>query len=181
MEQAVPILFYCLAVVTIAGGIAVLVSKKPAHAAVSLLTVFVGVAALVLLRHAVALALLQVVIGGGVVLLCVAVGKRSPTGVSSFVHGFAPLAVVAGVLFGVVAAMGLIFGVPAPGQGDGTALLSVNGEPASNVAAVGAELFTTFLVPLTVVSLMLLVAFVGARRMVRGPVADRVEEGEAEA
>ncbi|MEE4272686.1 MAG: NADH-quinone oxidoreductase subunit J [Thermoanaerobaculales bacterium] len=180
MEQAVPILFYCLAVVTIAGGIGVLVSRKPARVALSLLVVLTGVTALLLLRSAVALALGQIIVGAAAVGLCMAVGKRSPTGVSSFVHGFAPVAVVVGLAFGAIVAIGAIFGVQAPGQGDGTALTTVNGDPTGNVVAVVRELFTAFLLPLSVVLLTLFAATIGARRMVLGPAEEPRGEGEVE-
>ena len=45
------ILFYCLAALTVAGGIGVLVFKSPVHAALSLLFTFVMVAALFLLLY----------------------------------------------------------------------------------------------------------------------------------
>lgn len=181
MEQAVPILFYCLAVVTIAGGVGVLVSREPARVAASLSAVLAAVTALVLLRSAVALALGQIIVGAAAVGLCVAVGRRSPTGVSSFIHGFAPLAVVVCLAFGGIAAIGLIFGVHAPGHGDGTALTMVNGEPTGNVPAVVGQIFTAFLLPFAVVVLTVPAAIIGARRMVLGPAEESTGEGGAEA
>jgi NADH-quinone oxidoreductase subunit J len=80
----------------------------------------------------------------------------------AYLSGIAPLAVVGGVLLGVLIAFGLIFGVMASGDGDGTALRSVDGEEIGNTEAIGAILYTTYLVPFEVVSVVLLVAMIGA-------------------
>jgi len=161
------ILFYCLAILTVAGGIGVLVFKSPVHAALSLLFTFVMVAALFLLRHAEFLAAVQVLVyGGGImvlflfVIMLVNVKGLAPEQV--FLSGIAPLAIVGGVLLGVLIAFGLIFGVLASGHGDGTALRSVDGGEIGNTEAIGAVLYTKYLVPFEVVSVVLLVAMIGA-------------------
>lgn len=184
MEQAVPILFYCLAVLAVAGGIGVLVFKSPIRAARSLLVTFAVVALLFLLRNAVLLALIHglVFCGGTILLLRFLATRPDDLGSSSrpaFVSELVPLVIVAGVLFGVVASLALIFGVPAPGQGDGTALRSVDGEEVGNVVALVAGLFTTYFVPLVVVLLTCVAAACGARRLVGDTAV--VENGEGKA
>jgi len=161
------ILFYCLAFLTVAGSIGVLVFKSPVHAALSLLFSFVMIAALFLLRHAELLAAVQVLVyGGGImvlflfVIMLVNVKGLAPEQV--FLSNIAPLAVVGGVLLGVLIALGLVFGVMVPGHGDGTALRSVDGDEIGNTEAVGAVLYTKYLVPFEVVSVVLLVAMIGA-------------------
>ena len=121
------ILFYCLAVLTVAGGVGVLVFKSPVHGALSLLFCFIMVAALFLLRHAELLAAVQVLVyGGGImilflfVIMLVNIKGLAPEQV--YLSRLAPLAVVGGVLLGVLIAFGLIFGVLASGHGDGTGL-----------------------------------------------------------
>lgn len=183
MEQAVPILFYCLAVLAVVGGVGVVVFRRPIHAARSLLFTIAMVALLFLLRNAVLLAVIHALLSCvGAVLLQRFVTVRSDVFDSSsrpaFVSGLAPLAIVVGVLFGVVASLGLIFGVPAPGQGDGTALRSVNGEEWGNVVALAAAIFSTYLVPLVVVLVTLVVAVCGARRLMGGKVV--LASGEVE-
>ena len=184
MEQAVPILFYCLAVLTVGGGIGVVVVKNPVHAACSLLFTLAMVAGLLLLRDAVLLGLIHGVLccAGAVALQrWVSSGRaqQAPDSSPAFVSGIAPLAVVIGVFFGVVAAFGLLFGVPAPGQGDGAALQTVNGEEWGNVVALGAVLLTTYLVPLVVVLMACAVAVIGARRFMDDTA--ELEDGEGEA
>jgi NADH-quinone oxidoreductase subunit J len=161
------ILFYCLAVLTVAGGIGVLVFKSPVHAALSLLFTFLMVAALFLLRHAELLGAVQVLVyGGGImvlflfVIMLVTVKGLAPE--QAYLSSLAPLAVVGGVLFGVLIAFALIFGVLVSGHGDGTALRSVGGVEIGNTEAIGAVLYTTYLVPFEVVSVVLLVAMIGA-------------------
>jgi NADH-quinone oxidoreductase subunit J len=161
------ILFYCLAALTLAGGVGVVLFKNPVHAALSLLFSFIMVAALFLLRHAELLAAVQVLVyGGGIMVLflfvIMLVKVRSVDPSEVFLSGIAPLAVVAGVLLGVLLAFALVFGVLASGHGDGSELRMVDGEELGNTEAVGMVLYTTYLVPFEVVSVVLLVAMIGA-------------------
>jgi NADH-quinone oxidoreductase subunit J len=177
------ILFYCLAFLTVAGAVGVLLFKSPVHAALSLLFCFVMVGALFLLRHAELLAAVQVLVyGGGImvlflfVIMLVHVKGLAPSEV--FLSGIAPLAVLGGVLLGVLIAFGLVFGVMASGHGDGTELRSVAGEELGNTEAVGIVLYTKYLVPFEVVSVVLLVAMIGA--IVFGRRAAALEGGGGE-
>jgi NADH-quinone oxidoreductase subunit J len=161
------ILFYCLAAVTVAAAVGVLVFRNPVHCALSLLLTFVMVGALFLLRHAELLAAVQVLVyGGGIMVLflfvIMLVNVKGLAPERAFLSSIAPLAVVGGVLFGVLIAFALVFGVLASGNGDGTALRTVDGEEIGNTEAVGAVLYTTYLVPFEVVSVVLLVAMIGA-------------------
>ncbi len=161
------ILFYCVAVLTVAGGIGVLVFKSPVHGALSLLFCFVMVAVLFLLRHAELLAAVQVLVyGGGIMILflfvIMLVNIKGLTPDQVYLSRLAPLAIVGGVLLGVLIAFGLVFGVLASGHGDGTALRSVDGVEIGNTEAIGAVLYTKYLVPFEVVSVVLLVAMIGA-------------------
>jgi NADH-quinone oxidoreductase subunit J len=161
------ILFYCVAALTIAGAVGVVALRSPVHAALSLLSTFLMVAVLFLLRHAELLAAVQVLVyGGGImvlflfVIMLVNIKGLAPD--VAYLSGLAPLAVVAGVLLGVLIAFGLVFGVLASGQGDGSALRAVGGVDIGNTEAVGAVLYTTYLVPFEIVSVVLLVAMIGA-------------------
>ena len=161
------ILFYVLAVLTVAGGLGVVLFKSPVHAALSLLFCFVMVAVLFLLRHAELLAAVQVLVyGGGIMVLflfvIMLVNIKGLAPEQAFLTGIAPLAIVGGVLLGVLIALGLVFGVLASGHGDGTALRSVDGAEIGNTEAIGAVLYTKYLVPFEVVSVVLLVAMIGA-------------------
>jgi NADH-quinone oxidoreductase subunit J len=161
------ILFYILAALTIAGGVGVIALRNPVHAALSLLWTFLAVAALFVLRHAEFLAAVQVLVyAGGIMVLFLFVimlvnvkGLKSET---MYLSPLAPAAVLAGVLMGALLAIALLLGVLAAGSGDPTALTAVGEETPGNTEAVGIALYTTYLVPFEVVSVVLLVAMVGA-------------------
>jgi NADH-quinone oxidoreductase subunit J len=179
------ILFYCLAVLTVAGGIGVLVFKSPVHAALSLLFTFVMVAALFLLLHAELLGAVQVLVyGGGIMVLflfvIMLVNVKTLAPEQAFLSRLAPLAVVAGVLLGVLIAFALIFGVLVSGHGDGTALRTVGGAEIGNTEAIGAVLYTTYLVPFEIVSVVLLVAMIGAIVFGRRSAGLEIEGGGGE-
>jgi NADH-quinone oxidoreductase subunit J len=180
------IAFYVFALLTVAGGVGVIALRNPVHAALSLLFTFIMVAVLFVLRHAEFLAAVQVLVyGGGIMVLFLFVimlvnVKRLATG-SAFLSGVAPLAVVAGVLLGVLVSVAIVFGVWAAGHGDGTELRTVaEGQSVpielGNTEAVGSVLYTTYLVPFEVVSVVLLVAMIGA--IVFGRRAAALETGE---
>ncbi len=161
------ILFYIVAAATVAGGVGVITFKNPVHSALALLETFVMVAVLFLLRYAEFLAAVQVLVyTGGImvlylfVIMLVKTKNLRPEDV--FLSGIAPLAILGGVLLGTLIAVGILFGTMAAGDGGVAALQSVNGENLGNTEAVGWVLYTTYLVPFEVVSLVLLVAMLGA-------------------
>jgi NADH-quinone oxidoreductase subunit J len=178
------IVFYVIAVLTVAGGVGVLVFKSPVHAALSLLFTFVMVAVLFVLRHAEFLAAVQVLVyGGGIMVLflfvIMLVNVKGLDAETVFLSGVAPLAIVGGVLLGVLIAFALVFGVWAAGGGDGSALRTLDGEEIGNTEAIGSVLYIKYLVPFEVVSVVLLVAMIGA--IVFGRRAAALESGgEAE-
>ena len=161
------ILFYVLAALVVAGGVGVVAFKNPVHSALSLLGTFFAVAMLFLLRHAEFLAAVQVLVyAGGImvlflfVIMLVNVRRLRPEG--AFLSRFAPAATLAGVLLGVLIAIAIGLGVTAAGSGDLSALDAVDGVTVGNTEAVGWELYRTYLVPFEVVSVVLLVAMIGA-------------------
>jgi len=161
------IMFYLFAGLAVAGGVGVIALRNPVHAAVSLLATFLMVAALFVLRHAEFLAAVQAMVyAGGImvlflfVIMLVNVKKLTPE--KAFLSAQAPLAVAAGVLLGALMAVALLVGVIAGGEADPAALQTVGTEVLGNTEAVGWELYRTYLVPFEVVSVVLLVAMVGA-------------------
>jgi NADH-quinone oxidoreductase subunit J len=159
--------FYTLAMLTVAGGVGVIALRNPVHAAISLLWTFLMVAALFVLRHAEFLAAVQVLVyAGGIMVLflfvIMLVNVRGLTPDTVFLSQLAPLAIVAGVLIGALLAVVVLLGVLAPGSHDATALQQVDGQVVGNTEAVGMVLYTKYLVPFEVVSVVLLVAMIGA-------------------
>jgi len=167
VNNFVEILFYVLAGLTIAAGIGVISFKNPVHSALSLLLTFLLVAALFILRHAEFLAAVQVLVyAGGILVLFLFVimlvnvkGLRPDT---VFLSGIAPLAILVGILVGLLLVGIIITGTFATGSGDPAALQTSNGELVGNTEAVGTTLYTTYLVPFEIVSVVLLVAMIGA-------------------
>jgi NADH-quinone oxidoreductase subunit J len=175
------IVFYTLAVLTVAGGVGVIALRNPVHAALSLLWTFLMVAALFVLRHAEFLAAVQVLVyAGGIRVLIMLVNVRGLTPDTVYLSQLAPLAIVAGVLIGALLAVVFSLGVLAAGSHDATALQQVDGRVVGNTEAVGMVLYTKYLVPFEVVSVVLLVAMIGAIIFGRRDAALVRGAGEAE-
>ncbi len=79
-----------------------------------------------------------------------------------FLSQQAPIAIMAGILVGALMAAAILLGVMVTGSNNLSALQSVNGEVVGNTEAVGQALYTTYLVPFEIVSVILLVAMIGA-------------------
>jgi len=179
------IVFYVLAFLTVLGGIGVITFKNPVHSALSLLGTFLMVAGLFVLRHAEFLAAVQVLVyAGGImvlflfVIMLVNVKSLQPEAV--FLSGQGPLAVLAGVLLGTLIAFGVLAGkLAAAGAGGAAALQMVEGKALGNTEAVGWLLYRQYLVPFEVVSVVLLVAMIGA--IVFGLKSASLDRGEGRA
>jgi len=160
------IVFYVLAALTVAGAIGVITLKSPVHAALSLLWSFLMVAALFVLRQAEFLAAVQILVyAGGIMVLflfvIMLVNVKGLHAESVFLSRIGPLAVMGGVLVGALLSVALLLGVLAASPA-GPGLATVAGEHAGNTQAVGTALYTKYLVPFEVVSVVLLVAMIGA-------------------
>jgi len=161
------ILFYIIAGLTVLGSIGVITLKNPVHAALSLLGTFFMVAILFILAHAEFLAAVQVMVyAGGIMVLFLFVimltGMRGMKREAAFLSPLVPVAVIGAVLMGSLIASAVLLGVFATGGGGADALRSVDGAVLGNTEAVGMALYTKYLVPFEVVSVVLLVAMIGA-------------------
>lgn len=161
------ILFYSFAGLTVLFALGVVLFKNPVHSALSLLATFVMVAMLFILRHAEFLGAVQIMVyaGGIMVLFLFVIMLARAGGVSTdqaFLSQQAPAAVVGGVLLGALISAGILLGVFAAGHGDVAALQLVDGARMGNTEAVSMVLYTKFLIPFEVVSVILLVAMIGA-------------------
>ncbi len=161
------LMFYALAVLTVIGAVGVVVLRNPVHSALSLLWTFLMVAALFVLRNAEFLAAVQILVyAGGIlvlflfVIMLVNVKRVRPD--SAFLSRLAPAAVLGGVLMGGFMALAVLLGTLGPVGADPAALREVGGEVVGNTQAVGWLLYRQYLVPFEVVSVVLLVAMIGA-------------------
>ncbi len=170
-------IFYLLAAVAVAGGIGVIAFAQPVHAALSLLATFLAVAGLFVLQHAEFIAAVQILIyAGGVMVLflfvIMLVNVRHLPEEPQYLRRLVPVAVVIGALLAVLTGVGVwaaLGGAPA----DPAPLTTVVTQAAGNTEAVGWSLYRDYLLPFEVVSVVLLVAMIGAivmgRRMEEQP------------
>ena len=160
------IVFYGLAACAVAGGVGVIAFRGPVRAALSLLGTFLGVAGLFVLMEAEFLAAVQVLVyAGGVMVLflfvIMLVKARAIPHEPQYLGRLAPAAAGLGVLLAVLVGVGVwaaASGTPA----DAAALRLVQGVPLGNTEAVGWSLYRDYLLPFEVVSIVLLVAMIGA-------------------
>ena len=166
MAYGPALLFYLFAFLAVGAALLVVSLRNPVYSAISLLVTFLAVAALFVLRHAEFVAIVQIfVYGGGVMVLflfvIMLVNLHRLREVSVFGVQW-PMAITIGLLFvvlvGLVASVTL-FGPlnPIPDR-----LVSVDGDSLGNAEAVAWVLFREYFVPFEIASLFLLVAMIGA-------------------
>ncbi len=151
--------FFVLSVLAVASALVVITHRNPVISALSLAFNLMAIAGFYLLLGAQLIALLQVIVYAGAILVLILfvimllnlrdeMRSRSPGGIQRW------LAPLLALLFAVAVGRALLAGggasFPAPPEGFGTA------------EALGRELFTRFYYPFEVVSLLLVVAMVGA-------------------
>lgn len=171
METAV---FVVCALIVLAGGLGVVSSRNPVHAALSLIATLFGIAVLFLNLGAELLAVVQVIVYTGAivvlilfVMMLLGVDREEDLETEPLV-GQRLLAGLVGLLFlGAVLAI-IIIGK----ESIVTGARSVTGAISptmSNVAQIGTELFTTYVFPLEITAGLLTIAVVGAVVLSRRP------------
>ena len=160
------IVFYVLAACTVAGAIGVIGFRHPVNAALSLLGTFLSVAGLFVLMHAEFLAAVQILVyAGGIMVLflfvIMLVRVRTIPSEPQYLRGLAPAAAGVGGLLAVLVGVGLWAAAQAP-LANPAPLQQVQGMTLGNTEAVGWNLYRDYLLPFEVVSIVLLVAMIGA-------------------
>jgi NADH-quinone oxidoreductase subunit J len=159
------ILFWILAIVLIASAVFVVTAKKPVYSVVGLLANFVALAALYLTLHAEFLAVMQIVVySGAILILFVFVIALLSSGTKPFDVGpdRAPRIGIAAAVLAVVAVAGIA--VAATGAASVShAVGGATGDAGAfgSVADFGTALFTVNLLPFEVTAFVLMVAIVG--------------------
>jgi NADH-quinone oxidoreductase subunit J len=162
--QLFDVAFYVFALITILSGGVVVFSKNIIYAAFSLLFTFFGVAALYVLLHADFLAVTQILIyvGGILVLLLFGVmltnnviSVEMKTGTIQAIPALIIAAIVAGTLAGLSYSTWKAVGVPAAGG------------PQTTTGTLGQMLMTSYVLPFEIASVVLLVALIGAAMTAR--------------
>ena len=161
-------LFFVLAAAAIAGALGVVLSKKPVYSALALLLNFVVLAALFITLHAQFLAVVQIIVyAGAIVVLFLFVimligGDLTGVGNRTRMRNAASIvAVVAGVLLLAGLGYAVVAGSMATASGD------VPGQ--GSVQAIAQTLFTDYLLPFELTAVLLLVAMIGAVVLARKP------------
>lgn len=155
------ILFYIFAVIGVSAAVAVVTSRNPVHSAVFLIVTLLQVAALFILLRAPFLAAVQVFIYVGAVmvlfLFAVMVLNIGREQIKEHLHPQAPFAVVAAVAFFILMGYMVLKGRLSEGveKLPDTIL-------ARNTEVLGKLMYTKYIFPFEVVSLLLLIALVGA-------------------
>jgi NADH-quinone oxidoreductase subunit J len=166
VQHGPDLLFYAFALGALVAAVGVIALRNPMYCAISLLVTFLCVAVLFLLRHAEFLAVVQVfVYGGGIMVLflfvIMLVNLHRLREVRVFGE-YAPMAVVLALLL-VALALFVFLGVDHQAvAATPEAFVSVEGEVVGNSEAVAWTLYRDYLLPFEIASLFLLVAMVGA-------------------
>jgi len=180
--QVEAVLFAITAVLALAGGLGVIASRRPVYSALALLLVLLRLAVDYLLLDAQFIAVLQVIIyAGAIVVLFVFIvmllHARSGEGAGAGAGLPVPIAAVLSILFGL-GLLAVVAGLPAgwrklfavgldrlaPSGGDlgrhGAA--SVVSPGFGTIQEVGRALFTRYLLPFEAASIVLLIGMIGA-------------------
>lgn len=151
------VVFYLLAAFTTGAALFVVLAKNIVHCAIALIFTFFGVAAMYILLDAEFLAAVQVLlyVGGITILLLFAImltSRISARGVKIMNEQVGSSALVVFVIFGLMAYANL----------KGLALVAAPAPASYATASLGRLLLTTYVLPFEAVSILLLVALVGA-------------------
>jgi len=170
------LIFTYLASVCLVCAVLTVTLKQPVYNVLALLTLFFHVAGLYVLLNAEFLAVVQIIVYAGAILVLylfvLMMLNLRPE--SRYLHRQWPFALL---ILGSVAAMlvgGLMAGGFAPASGEYTAQLI---QEVGNTESIGLRLYTDYLLPFEVASLVLLVAMIGAIVLTKKElIEDHVEE-----
>jgi NADH-quinone oxidoreductase subunit J len=152
------VLFFILAIVAVAAGVGVIAQRNAVRSALFLLVNFCCLAGLYLLLNAQFVAVVQLMIyAGAVVVLFLFIVMLLGIERVEEAPDLRRYQWIAGTLLGVLLLVGLVWALVPVGPENVRALVSVD-----NVRQIGAAMLTEFVIPFEMVSVLLLVAIVGA-------------------
>lgn len=157
-----PIIFYVFAACAVAGALGLIVLRNPVHCALSLGAVFISLAVLYVLLSAPFIAAAQVMIYAGAILILflfviMVLNPRLEIG-QSVLKGQGIAAAIVGLVLSVVLSAALLNGKLSPALGNFTPEVIAR---VGHTQLIGSLLFTDFLLPFELTSLLLLIAIVG--------------------
>lgn len=169
MEEA--IIFYALAAITLISAICVVSLSRPIYNVLFMILTMIGLAGLYLALHAEFIAMVQLIVYAGAVmvlfLFVIMLLDLESAGLSSELIANRHLVAAAGALMLAVMLFPLFMAYKIP---DAPALAETAKGAMDNTTTLATELFTTYLVPFEVASILLLAAIIGAVILVRRPV-----------
>lgn len=151
--------FYIFAALTLGSALCVTLAKSPVNGAMFLITTFVGMASLFVLLEAYFLAVIQILVYAGAVvvlflfiimLLDVGEEKKSKTKLLTWIASFVGFALLIVGVVGITSSSNI--------QTQSDALPEAAGASLKNF---GYELFTTYQLPMQVTGFLLLIAMIG--------------------
>jgi len=161
------LLFYILGAVTLASAFLVVLLRKPLHNVLFMILTMIGLAGIFILLHAEFVAMVQLIVYAGAIMVLFLfvimllnlerVKTAGIEGRSMRWWGGATIACAIMALVWLVFRVGPLPGLRAADQTDNM----------SNTAMLARELFTTYLLPFEVASVLLLSAIIGAVLLVR--------------
>ena len=164
--SAEALIFFVFAAIALAGAVGVITLRNPMYCAISLLSCFLSVAVLFLLRHAEFLGVVQLfVYGGGIMVLflfvIMLVNLYQLKDLRLFLGQSRPAAIIVLVMAGffIFLLAGVEFG---PAFANPDVFTTVEGEQLGNSQAVAWSLYRDYLLPFEIASVFLLVAMIGA-------------------
>ena len=160
------IAFYLFAALTAGSALFAATAKRIVHAAFALMATFFGVAGIYALLGSDFLAVTQVIVYVGGILILIVFGvlltDRVPEEYKAVKpRNWVPAIVAAGLIFMALAGATMSAKWPHVVKGDLPA-------PTTTVEAIGRSLLTDYLIPFEFASVLLLVVLVGAARLARG-------------
>jgi NADH-quinone oxidoreductase subunit J len=168
------ILFLVLALLTVAGALSVVLLRNPIHSAVALVFTLIGTAVLFLSLGAQFLAVVQVIVYAGAIMVLfifviMLLNVRTGEGGEENLHrlGFGQ---VVGIAAATMLLLQLGFLALSPGGTNvqpATSQAELEAQAGGHSQAVGLLLYSKYLLPFEVASLLLLVAIIGAVAMSR--------------
>ena len=175
-----PAVFVIAAVAVLSGALGVILAKNPVHAALSLVGTLFGIAVLFIAQDAQFLAAVQVIVYAGAivvlflfVIMLLGVDRLDDLDTDPLV-GQRPVAIIAGILLGA-ALLAVLLTSAITGQSGGAAKVDAK---VPNVTQLGRVLFTSYLFPFEITSVLLIIAVVGAVVLARGSAGDQVDGDE---
>jgi NADH-quinone oxidoreductase subunit J len=167
-------------VIVLSGALGVVLSRNPVHSALSLVATLFGVAILFIVQDANFLAAVQVIVYAGAivvlflfVIMLLGVDRSDDIETEPLVAQ-RPLAIIAGIALGGGLIAVLVGSTITGVRGSGAPLKASS----PDVEQIGRLLFTDYLFPFEVTSVLLVIAVVGAVMLARARPGDQIDEDE---